>query len=189
MERIDGKEARTLEPLLLLASLDHISVLFPYGSMFLCVVTMHFSSRGIYRYVLFSGRLVEDDRLGRISLCICFLCGVRQYVGVVLDSPSFHRDLVLEDQEDHWQVLQDGPLKGILFVYLSGHAVLLKHMYRGGCCKKVPLRCSQQGNRFNWLGSVAVKPSACSELLSRLQTFCTVFNTESFWLPSVILPY
>lgn len=41
-----------------------------------------------------------DDRLGRISLCLCFLCGVRQPVGVVLDSPSLHLDLVLEDQED-----------------------------------------------------------------------------------------
>lgn len=54
----------------------------------------------IYRYVLLSGRLVVDDRLGRISLCLCFLCGVRQRVGVVSDSPSLHLDLALEDQED-----------------------------------------------------------------------------------------
>lgn len=47
-----------------------------------------------------SGRLLVDDRLGRISLCLCFLCGVRKPVGVVLDSPSLHLDLVLEDQED-----------------------------------------------------------------------------------------
>lgn len=54
----------------------------------------------IYRYVLLSGRLVMDDRLGRISRCLCFLCGVRQRVGVVLDFPSLHSDPVLEDQED-----------------------------------------------------------------------------------------
>lgn len=54
----------------------------------------------ICRYVLLSGRLVMDDRLGRISRRLCFLCGVRQRVGVVLDSPSLHSDLVLEDQED-----------------------------------------------------------------------------------------
>lgn len=41
-----------------------------------------------------------DDRLGRISLCLCFLSGVRQRVGVVLDSSSLHLDLALEDQED-----------------------------------------------------------------------------------------
>lgn len=136
----------------------------------------------IYRYVRLSGRLVVDDRLGRISLCLCFLCRVRQHVGVVLHSPSLHLDLVLEDQEDLWQVLQDGPLKGILFVYLSGQVVLFKHMYHGGCCKRVPLRCSQPGNHFNCLGSAAVKPSAPSKLLTRLQIFCTFFNTKAFSL-------
>lgn len=41
-----------------------------------------------------------DDRLGGISLCLCFLCGVKQHVGVVLDFPSLHLVLALEDQED-----------------------------------------------------------------------------------------
>lgn len=90
--------------------------------------------------MLLSGRLVVDDRLGRVSLCLCFLCGVRQHVGVLLDSPYLHLDLALEDQEDLWQVLQDSPLKGILFVWLSGQVVLFKHMYHGGCWKQVPLR-------------------------------------------------
>lgn len=89
-----------METLLLLTSLEHISVLCPDGSMCLCVVTMHFPSHTVFTDMLLSGRLVMDDRLGRISRRLYFLCGVRQRVGVVLDSSSLPSDLVLEDQED-----------------------------------------------------------------------------------------
>lgn len=68
--------------------------------MFVCSNNAFSFPHCIYRHVLFSGRLVMDDRLGRISRRLYFLCGVRQRVGVVLDSSSLPSDLVLEDQED-----------------------------------------------------------------------------------------
>lgn len=95
---------------------SHFSPPSSWKHVFVCSNNAFSFPQCIYRYVLLSGRLVMDDRLGRISRRLCFLCGVRQRVGVVLDSPSLHSDLVLEDQEDLWQVLQDSPLKGILFV-------------------------------------------------------------------------
>lgn len=68
--------------------------------MFVCSNNAFSFPHCIYRHVLLSGRLVMDDRLGRISHRLYFLCGVRQRVGVVLDSSSLPSDLVLEDQED-----------------------------------------------------------------------------------------